>query len=304
MPNASVHAGSALRFAAFDLDGTLLAVDGTFRPGLTRRFLGLRRQGVVPLLVTGRTAGSFRHVDPDGAHLGALEDRVLLSDGNVVLDRATGALTTLRSLPAAAFGRLAGAGLSNLVAELDGALIATSRRAALQYTRGYALPRSEVVVDPGLDCAAGTLTGVTVFDSCPDLDALLTGVPHEIDRIGAFGAAVVRPEGTCKASGLAEYLSRYWGRSGLDTVVAFGDAHNDGCLLGSAALGVAVAGADEVAVRHSDIRLTEPIEAFLATFDPDLVRRPTHQAGSVANGGAGEPCFGAHVRGRPAGGDR
>lgn len=294
MATAAAPSRPAVRFAAFDLDGTLLDARGRLWPNLAERIHELATSGLAPLVVSGRTVRSFRELPLAGRPPSGLADEVLLGDGSVVLHRSTGVVTALRWLPASAVQTSLDAGAHDLVAEVGGDLVASSRRAALLYAHTYALPRSAVAVDTQPAEAPGQVTAITVFDEPPDLARVLAGVPHDTHRIGSFGALLIRPQGTCKATGLTARLASRPGQPGLDTVVAFGDAFNDGCLLASCRLGVAVADADETAARCADVRLFEPLADFLVGFGPD--RAVSLSRAAVSRRLGATPCSGAHRR--------
>jgi len=300
MALAPAESPPAVRFAAFDLDGTLLDARGRLRPQLADRLAHLAASGLAPLVVSGRAVRSFRELALARLPSSVLEDEVVLGDGAVVLRRSTGRVTALRWLPAGVVRTLLDAGARDLVAEVGGELVASSRRAALLYTRMYALGRSVVTVDAQPAHAPGAVTAVTVFDVPGDLARLLA-VRYDTDRIGPFAALLVRARGTCKASGLAAHLAGRAGRPGLDAVTAFGDAFNDACLLASCRLGVAVQGADEVCARCAHVRLDEPLADFLCGFGPDSAARLSQAAAGppVSRRRGGPPCSGAHRRPAP-----
>jgi hydroxymethylpyrimidine pyrophosphatase-like HAD family hydrolase len=52
-------------------------------------------------------------------------------------------------------------------------------------------------------------------------------------------------------------------------VLAVGDGDNDAELLGSSAVGVAVAGASEAAIAAATVRLTSSLTGYLMTFDKE-----------------------------------
>ncbi|MFJ8823120.1 HAD family hydrolase [Streptomyces sp. NPDC102467] len=299
---AAAESLPAVRFAAFDLDGTLLDTRGRLRPQLADRLAELAASGLAPLVVSGRAVRSFRELPLARLPSSVLEDEVLLGDGAVVLRRSTGQVTALRRLPAGVVRTLVDAGARDFVAEADGELVSSSRRAALLYTRMYALGRSAVTVDAQSAPARGELTGITVFDAPEDLARRLA-VRHDTDRIGPFAALLIRPRGTCKASGLAAHLANRAGRPGLDAVTAFGDAFNDACLLASCRLGVAVEGADEACARSAHICLDQPLADFLSGFGPDRAARLSQAAVSrgISRRSGVTPCSGAHRRPAPKG---
>ncbi|MFI7388452.1 HAD family hydrolase [Streptomyces sp. NPDC049813] len=301
---AVAAAGSlpAVRYAAFDLDGTLLDPRGRLRPGLADRLAELAASGLAPLVVSGRAVRSFRELALAGLPSSVLADEVLLGDGAVVLRRSTGRVTALRWLPADVLRTLADGGARDFVAEAGGELVASSRRAALLYARMYALSRSVVTVDSHPSPARGQLTAVTAFDASEDL-ARRCGARHDTDRVGPLGALQIRPRGTCKASGLAAHLARRAERPVLDAVTAFGDAFNDACLLAACRLGVAVQGADEVCARCAHVSLDRPLADFLSGFGPERAARLSRAAvppGTARRGrGGATPCSGAHRRPGP-----
>lgn len=260
-----------LRYAVFDLDGTVLGPSQRFLPGVAEGLHRLRAQGLRLLLVTGRSVRSFRSLDASAPELRAFDDPLLLSNGNVLWDRGAGSVTVSRALPAELAARLASADVADTVTETASGLIAGSRRAALAYARAYGVRREDIMTGAlAADHRAEDAVAVTVFGAEADLTEQLTGLSHDLDRISAFGALVVRPEHTCKAAAVHEHVRRRYGEShGLSSTVAFGDARNDACLLGSAALGVAVQGADQAAVRHSDEWLSGPLGEYLARFVAD-----------------------------------
>ncbi|MFI9504905.1 HAD hydrolase family protein [Nocardia sp. NPDC052566] len=290
--NNEISAAPVITFAAFDLDGTLLDADGRLPSAVDDSLIGLRAGGITPLLVTGRTVRSMLELDPDHTVLSGLANQLLLADGCVVLDRSTHTVTNLLEVPRQAVALLLRAGVDEFVVDTGTDLRASSRRAALSYARAYALPRD--AIDIGLE-SFWPVTGITVFDQPAKVAEALAGVPHDTDAIGPFDALLIKPRGACKATGLAAYLARCRPTIDLDSVIAFGDAYNDGCLLGSSALGVAVRGADETACRCADIRLRQPLAAFLADLTPVGIAalRLRFRRNDIARG---RPCFGGHRR--------
>jgi len=288
----------ALRYAAFDLDGTLLSRDGAFLPRLPAAFARLRSLGLRPLLITGRSLATYRTVRDTARVLDALSDDLLLNDGNVWFDRARDTCEVIRELPWDVLEALAGHGVPDLVAEIDRALVAGSRKAATAFAMAYRVPRSSIVVDPGALRAppgrrrppTAVLDSVTVFGR--DVRTLPPGAlpPHELHVLRALDGQVLRPRDSCKATALERYLLEREGLT-LRSAVTFGDAYNDGCLLASSALGVAVHHADSVAVRFSDVLLDRPLDEFLMSFDPSLAAPPPDRQDQEARA----TCFGGHA---------
>jgi hypothetical protein len=237
------------RYAAFDLDGTLLDAESNLVSGALDGVRRLAALGLRAFLVSGRSSVSFRRLRlPDGL----FEADVLLSDGDVLL----GAGLT-RSLPDDVPELLRAKGVADFVVEQPDGPHASSRAAALAYAMAYRLPRGLVAVAP----VTGPAGAIVAFAD----PALLSGLPARAEVLNHLGAVVLRPLGSCKANALGEVLSRRFGEAGLRGVIAFGDGPNDACLLGTAGFGVALT---DVAARHASIRLTEPLGDYLARLDP------------------------------------
>jgi hypothetical protein len=253
---------TAVRFAAFDLDGTLL--DTMDRPlaGVTEAIAALGRLGIVSFLATGRSPVSLRAAGLDQPLLRVLHPRMVVSDGDGVLDRGSRLFRPLRWLPGIIRDRLLGAGLTDVATEVDGQYHANSRRAALGVAMAYRIPRANVVVTPGL-AQEGRITRVMVFGASGDLVSLLDGIRHTARRLRAFDATLLRPPGTNKARALTALLRLEFGERGLGRVIAFGDGATDAELLKSARLGIAVQNSEPLAVKAADRQLAEPLTSYL-----------------------------------------
>jgi hydroxymethylpyrimidine pyrophosphatase-like HAD family hydrolase len=80
-------------------------------------------------------------------------------------------------------------------------------------------------------------------------------------------AVVWQPQDRGKAVAVAARVAR--DGHDLDSVLAVGDGDNDAELLGSSAVGVAVAGASEAAIAAATVRLTSSLTGYLMTFDKE-----------------------------------
>lgn len=271
------------RIAAFDLDETVFR-DGAFVPGLDVGLGHLRQLGVRPMLVTGRSSVAFRHVGPvpDG-----FDHRILLSNGNAVLHRAYGRVETSAVLPGEVLSRLVADDGRDLVAETADELLASTGRAAVAHARAYRLPRSAITVDPAR-VAGAAATAVTVYGAPGGPGGLLAGAAVEVDRITAYHGYVLRPSGTCKARAVSQVVAG----GDLSRVIAFGDGYNDACLLAAAGRGVAVDGADEVATRHSRVRLDRPLPEYLLGLT--TADGPDRRSADAVPPPSGTPCRGVH----------
>lgn len=251
---------TAFQFFAFDLDGTLL--DATDRPlaGIADSIAALARHGIVSVLATGRSPVSLLAGGIGDDLLRVLHPRMIVSDGDGVLDRESDLFRPLRRLPAAVVARLRV--LPDLAVEIDGRYHATSRRAALGVAMTYRIPRASVAVTP-VPPASGRVTRVLVFGPHQEVSSLLKGIPHSSKRLDAFGATLVRPVRASKATALTALLRADFGERDLDRVMAFGDGITDAELLASAGLGIAMQQSDPIALAAADHQLAEPLNDYL-----------------------------------------
>lgn len=261
-----------IRYAAFDLDGTVLDAGGRPREGIVEAVTRLRALGIEPMLVSGRSAASFRQVVRDRRFGGIWDAEALLSDGNVRYSLDTGEVTCLRTLPVDVLAHLADRPGLDLVVEQHGAHVASSRRAAIQYVMAYRMPPATVPVGgwPGIDL--GAVTAVTVFRRVEVVRGWLRGLACQAVAIRPFDATVVRPTRTCKARALRRHLRNRFD-VGLDRVIAFGDGVNDAAMLGRCAIGVAVRGSHPAALARCSHRLDQELVPFLTALCPRRLAR-------------------------------
>ncbi|CAM5505780.1 hypothetical protein SALBM311S_05420 [Streptomyces alboniger] len=256
-----------LRFAAFDLDNTLLDARDRLLPGVVEGVARLRRLGLLPILVTGRSLAGLRSAGIDRALLPLMDSRILVSDGDAMFDRSDGRFHQTRGLPECLGPRLADAGCADLAVEVGGLYQASNDRTALAVAMTYRLPRAALTVGP-IDATAAPLGRVLVFGEDRHVADALLGVRHSARRLTSFAATLIQPEGTCKSRALSAHLLKEFGEHGLGRVVAFGDGANDAALLADSRVGVAVPDSADAARASASIRLTEPIGDFLRVLEP------------------------------------
>ncbi|MGW4795376.1 HAD hydrolase family protein, partial [Nonomuraea sp. NPDC004297] len=258
------------RIAAFDLDGTVFR-EGRFLAGIDESLRHLQQLGIRPMLVTGRNAVTFQSIGPIPE---GFKDPILLHNGNSILYRTRNRVEADVVLPRQVLQRLIACDGADLVVETTEALYATTARAAIAYARCYRQPRSSIVVNPAGAARAAALA-VVVFSATAGLNELLADTPLDVDQIAAYNGQVLRPAGTCKALAVSRILSCL----DLAEVIAFGDGYNDACLLAAAGRGVAVEGADDVALRYSSVQLEGPLPGYLLSLTAaDLSSLPVEKA--------------------------
>lgn len=257
--------GTPLRYAAFDLDGTLL--DDTDRPvrGIESGLRRVREQGLIPILVTGRTLAGFTCAGLPQDFLDCFDDHVLLYEGDAVYDLASRALRPRLLLPAGLVPAAAAAYEGEIVIEVDGSAYAGTRRAAVAYAMAYRIPRDSVAVGP--PSPGSEPIRLVAFGDGPRPRVDLSGWPVRATPIRPFRATVLSPRAGGKATGLAAHLGGGPADTGLEGVIAFGDGDNDASLLARSTVGVAVRHASSAAVAAASVHLTESIADFLQRLD-------------------------------------
>jgi len=248
----------ALQFAAVDLDGTVLDADDRLIGDTAEALCELHRRGVTIVLVTGRSATSFRTLRGLDRLLAACDHEVLVDEGDVVLDRHTGAVRCAALLPDAAVHGVA-RDCADHVLTAGGRLIASTRRAATAYAVAYRIPRSLI----GIGEPHGPVNRITVFGPPPPV------IPRvAVEVIAPFSATVLKPAAGGKAAGLTAWLAGRFGEPDLTRVIAVGDGDGDAGMLASSGLGVAVRRSTPSAVAAASIHLDGPLEDFLRALDP------------------------------------
>ncbi|MGW7466953.1 HAD family hydrolase [Streptomyces xantholiticus] len=246
-----------LRYAAFDLDGTLLDATGGAPQAVVAGISRLRGLGLLPIIITGRSLPSFQRLTEIGPLLALCHLEVLLEDGDIVLDRVGGGCRMVAELPPSAVERVV-QDCADVVGSCDGRLIASSRRAAAAYSMAYGIPRRDIDIAP----LTGPTTRLVVLDGAP---SDLPGTQRRSLR--AFGATLLTAAGRGKAVGLTDLLIERFREHGLSQVMAFGDGDNDADLLAASRIGIAVQGCSPAAHAAARIHLERPLGAYLETVD-------------------------------------
>jgi len=262
-----------LDFAAVDLDGTILDSDGVVSPRMRLGLEVLRQHGLRLIVVTGRSPYSVTKLGLGTDLFSLFEPVMALRDGDIIWDRAAGAVMHARYLTGPVAPKML-ADLPDVVCEYVDATVATSRAAALRYSLFYGFPRSAITIEPHPP-ATSVLKIVAFHDfrgqRANRLD--LAGTSHHLSP--AADRLVVTPPGSCKAAGLDYVLRHCRGRGGFDQVMAIGDGPNDECLLGVVPHGIAVANAEPAAAARAALTLRVPLADYLAGFTgPVAGRRP------------------------------
>jgi hydroxymethylpyrimidine pyrophosphatase-like HAD family hydrolase len=202
------------RVLACDFDGTL-AVEGVYSDDTIRALERVADAGIRLVLVTGRTAEELADVfDP-----GTLFERIVVENGAVVIDAATGQELLLGP-------------------RIPGALVAEFQRTG---------------VNPLI---VGRVLCSTDWSQAAKLSAAIAKLGVDRQVVRNRESAMVLPPGINKRTGLEAAL-RSMGELPAATV-AVGDGENDIPLFAVAGVSVAVANAVDALKARADVVMTEP----------------------------------------------
>jgi len=269
------------RYAAFDLDGTLLAANLTVTDDTVAGLRRLRRLGISLVVASGRSPRLVTLLGLPSSLLAEFEPIMVLRDGDLLWNWRTDRILVMRTVPPAVVPVLTAHRFPDFVVDTGRHIVATSRRAVEQHSICYHCPKWSITVSDRPPAAPAAK--VTVYADPPDVIAALRGIdgctfsatPH--DR-----RCSVVPAGSCKTAGMTRLMAGFYRERGLTRVVAFGDGGNDACLLGCAGAGVAMAVANPGAMKNATIQLTGSLADYLNDEFPDGLtarkdRRCEHQ---------------------------
>lgn len=252
-----------IRYAAVDLDGTLL--DALCRPftGVQCGIAGLRASGITPILVTGRSPTGFSQLEDIDLLLGECDDDILLCYGNTILSRRNRLLRHRRQCETKILEQLLQMPGIDLVMNDGSSLIATSRSASTYFALAYRIARSQIPVVPVHLFPICLFTDLTVFIGNSTVSHVVAQLPCEVQRIDSLGAEVVRPIGTDKAEALQQHMLGKFGEADLSRTLAIGNGADDATMLLRSAFGIATLGADRAALATADLCLTVGLGQYL-----------------------------------------
>lgn len=257
---------SDYRYAAFDLDGTLLDSDCTLADDTLDGLQRLKKAHLALFVVSGRSPHAVRLLTIPDSILSLFEPVMVLSDGDILWNWRTDTIEDSRSVPITAVPALIANGIKDFVVDTGRELIASSRSAAIGHAIYYQYPRSSITIN---DRPTKSGSKITVYAEPEAVVTALAGV----DGCGFHPAPEgkrcnVVPAGSCKGAGLARLLSLRYREPTLARVIAFGDGDNDACLLRTAGAGIAMAVSEADAVRGATMQLHNSLAAYLTTEFP------------------------------------
>lgn len=269
------------KYAAFDLDGTLLSEDGTVSGNTQEGLRRLKQEEISLIVVSGRSPYLVRQLGLPPRLLDLFEPIMVLRDGDILWNWTADSIEAMRTVPDTVVPALLTRGLTEIVVDTGRSLVAPSKRAALRYAFFYRCARSSITI---ADRPPSTpVTKITVYADHHEVRAALAGVEGcSISVAEEGGRCTVVPFGSCKTAGLARLMTLVYQEPTLTRVVAFGDGRNDACLLRSVGAGVAMAASDPAAARGATMQLAGTLATYLNEEFPRGLgdaMRPGHRCG-------------------------
>ena len=269
-----------VRLVATDIDGTLLAPDGTVSPRTAAALRAVGEAGIVVVLVTGRPPRSARGiVDPEIVH-----PLVICANGAVVYDPVADRIVEHNPLT----GEIAARIVRRLRDEAPGVVFAAEtgtefHREAAYATMMHKLDEGDPVADV-LDLVAEPVTKLLVRHPDHDFEALYelavkVAGEEAVATHSGFPMVEISAAGVTKAFA----LERLCGELGIEPgeVAGFGDQPNDLPMLAWTGHSVATANAhpdvlaavDEVTASNADDGVARVLERIAAGIDQTKRRK-------------------------------
>ena len=149
------------KFAAFDLDGTIVNERGEISQNIEKAILKLRKSGITPIIATGRVLQSYKNLFSSNRYNKLFHNKIVCHDGNILYEE--GKLRYLKidldfwsifySLKSSA----------DFVVINNGECFAETKSAALKYSMVYRINRSQIIVKSFDEINLNGLSNVYVF---------------------------------------------------------------------------------------------------------------------------------------------
>ncbi|QPA52723.1 HAD-IIB family hydrolase [Lysinibacillus sphaericus] len=257
-----------IKFAAFDLDGTLLNEQGKLIRDVHNGLHNLVCQGIVPFIVTGRSLDSFLSLELSDEFLSLFNENILCSDGNILFNREKKEIKVYSSLKRELLYFIDDyyKNQAEYIVEVDGIHYATSKEAVLKYSMVFSTKRNKIKLLDLQTLNFNSLTEIIIF---PHKKTSEISLPLYIkpwcntQHMKYFNSTILLPRDICKATGLVNFLKEEFGNQNLNHVIAFGDGRNDTTLLKESKIGIAMNISHEEAIANCDIHLDVSIGEFL-----------------------------------------
>lgn len=256
------------KVAAFDLDGTLLKRNGEVFDYVTAGIEYLIKQGIRPLLVTGRSLDSFNSLFLPSSFIDLFFNIILLSNGDVKYNRATTDITIYNGLDTryvdSFYYELQKS--SDFVFEIKGVHYAESIDVALKYCRLFDTQHTYIKIQSFTNKIQSGLTEIVMFPKAGVDQNFLQRIRFPEAKIHHNEEYIsIVPNSSCKSLGISRLLTEEFTDENftLLDVIAFGDGDNDTGMLSKCRTGIAVRNSTAQAIINADYQLNEDIGLFM-----------------------------------------
>lgn len=254
---------SSYLFAAFDLDGTLLTLNGLLEDNIEHGLRNFISIGVKPIIVTGRPLDSFQSLNLKSDILSLFQDIIICQDGNVFYNTKSNEVEAYKYISSSYFLELYTQFSEDIdfIINLNGRCYAQSKNALLKYSMIYRTNRKLINIESFSNLELKNIIDIYIFPHKEFTFYIPENKSYEFKKLPFLNAVRVKPR-VSKAEGLLRLLSKEYNINDLSKVVAFGDGRNDIPMLKECGLGITVCSSHPEAVKHSDITLKSSLGDF------------------------------------------
>ncbi|MEI3896113.1 MULTISPECIES: HAD-IIB family hydrolase [Bacillus] len=251
------------KFAAFDLDGTIVNERGEISQNIEKAILKLRKSGITPIIATGRVLQSYKNLFSSNRYNKLFHNKIVCHDGNILYEE--GKITILKKIDLDFFWSIFYSlkSSADFVVINNGECFAETKSAALKYSMVYRINRSQIIVKSFDEINLNGLSNVYVFPKDKDKQISINYFSnYNVKPISYLNAFKITPN-VNKADGLIKLLATDFHEKNLEKVIAFGDGENDVQMLNNCAIGIAVQNSHPAAINCSTYSINIPIEKFI-----------------------------------------
>jgi len=260
-----------IKFAAFDLDGTLVDEKGKLIKNVQQGLENIKGRDIILFIVTGRTVDSFLSLNFSDEFLELFNENVFCADGNVIFNSKTKNIKTNIYLEKKLLYFLSKhfKSVSEFVIETKDGYYATSKCALIKHCFLFKMKRNQFKL---INQEFSSLNHVAKIRMYP-MQELSLDLKYESVKFSCkirysrhFNSIILSPK-ICKAKALLKFICFEYGLEDLHHVIAFGDGENDSTILKESKFGIAMMKSHNLAIENCDLHLSIPISEYLTEDD-------------------------------------